>query len=82
VTKALDRKGLIALVGGDIELVELLIGQGLIVESPAGFGASDIDRALVSRTVLRELEVNVEGLEVILHLREALGWARLQLLER
>ena len=81
MTKALDRLGLIELVGGDSSLVELLIVHELIVETTAGYDARDIDRVLVAHTVMRELEVNVQGLEVILHLREALGLARLKLRE-
>lgn len=81
MSKQVLREEFIALVDGDLELVELLVSCELITERATGFSAQDVDRLLVARTLLRELDVNIAGLEVILRLREELAAARRRLRE-
>ena len=64
---------LLALVDGDAELIELLVTEGEIVRARDGDVATiDVDRVLVARTLLRDLDVTWPGAEVILALRAAL----------
>jgi hypothetical protein len=67
---------LLALVDGDGELIELLVEEGEIQRSGDDVALVDVDRVLVARTLLRDLEVNWPGAEVILQLREHLADAR------
>jgi hypothetical protein len=72
---------LVELVEGDREFVAVLVEHGLIEDSEEGVQAIDVDRALVCRTLLRELEVNLPGIEIILRMREELAQARRRILE-
>jgi hypothetical protein len=72
---------LLALVEDDRELVTLLISEGLIVQHVEGFTASDLDRAMAARTLLRELEVNLPGIDIILRLREEVNALRHRIAE-
>jgi hypothetical protein len=72
---------LIEIVDGDDELVMLLIEEGVIVSSEQGFSAADVDRVLCSSTLVRQLEVNVAGVDIILRLREELARLRHRLSE-
>jgi hypothetical protein len=67
---------LLALVDGDGELIQLLVEEGEIQKSGDDVALVDVDRVLVARTLLRDLDVNWPGAEVILQLREALAAAR------
>ena len=82
--KRISLDELIALVEGDRELVYLLIEERIVTNEPAGFCLEDVDRVLVSRTLLRDLEVNSAGLDIILRLRQELASAlrRIHELER
>jgi hypothetical protein len=69
--KRITVEQLIQILHGDRELVVSLIERGVIEEGPGrGLAPEQVERALVSRTLVRELDVNLEGVEVILHLRE------------
>lgn len=72
---------LVELIGGDRELVALLIDEGVIREDDGGFAPEQVDRVLVSRTLVRELEVNIAGVDIILRLRAELAAARRRLVE-
>jgi hypothetical protein len=72
------REQLIAFVEGDADLVQTLIEHGVLHAEREGFAPRDVERALVCRTLLRELDVNLEGVEIIVHLRERLLAAHLQ----
>jgi len=62
---------LIQILGGDREMINTLIERGVIDENPeAGYSPEQVERALVSYTLVHELDVNFEGVEVILHMRE------------
>ena len=67
---------LLALVDGDTGLIELLVEEGEIERAGDDIARVDLDRLLVARTLLRDLEITWAGAEVILQLREALVAAR------
>jgi hypothetical protein len=67
---------LLALVDGDGALIDLLVEEGEIRRRGDDVALVDVDRVLVARTLLRDLDVTWPGVEVILHLREALTTAR------
>jgi hypothetical protein len=70
---------LIDLAGGDCELVTRLIDEGVIEQGEHGFAPEQVDRVLVSCTLIRELEVNLAGVDIILRLRAELANARKRL---
>jgi hypothetical protein len=72
---------LLELVGGDRDLIERLIEIGEIEERDAGMAIVDVDRVLVVRTLVRELEVDWPGVEVILRLLGELADARRRIAE-
>jgi hypothetical protein len=71
---------LLELLEGDREVIELLrecellAADDLLVED-------DLERALVARTLLRELEVNPPGVEIIVRMRAELVATRKQVAE-
>jgi len=67
---------LLALVDGDTGLIEILVEEGEIERVGDEVARVDIDRLLVARTLLRDLEITWAGAEVILQLRGALLDAR------
>lgn len=72
---------LLELVEGDHELITLLVEEGEIVRADDDTVTVDVDRVLVARTLLRELEVSWPGIEIILRLRSELAAARKRLAE-
>jgi hypothetical protein len=67
---------LIDLVGGDHELIARLIEEREIDQRDDGVVVVDIDRVLIARTLVRELEIDWTGLDLILRLLAELGEAR------
>lgn len=72
---------LLALVDGDATLIELLVEEGEIERRDDDVVMIDLDRVLVARTLLRDLDVTWPGAEVILQLRAALIAARRRIAE-
>lgn len=72
---------LVELVGGDHELITRLLDEGLIERRADNRVLVDVDRVLLVRTLWRELEIDWSGVEVILHLRQALDEARARIAE-
>jgi hypothetical protein len=70
---------LVTLVGGDHELIAQLVEHGVIEVGDEDRAVVDVDRVLVVRTLLRELELDWGAIEIILRLREELDRARAQL---
>lgn len=70
------REQLIAIVEGDHELIGLLLREGVIEQRDDGWAADEVDRVLACRTLVRELEVNWAGVDIILRLRQELAVAR------
>ena len=68
---------LLELVDGDHELIARLVEEGEIVRRDDGdIVRVDVERVLVARTLYRELEIDWNGIEVILRLRDELAEAR------
>jgi hypothetical protein len=63
---------------GDDELLSRLVELGFVERRVEGYLPEEVERALVSYTLVRELDVNWEGVEVILRLREQLLATRRQ----
>ncbi len=82
MSRTWDLDALIEFLEGDREVVDRLLGAGLLVRTESGvFSAEDAEVARVARTLVRELEVNWEGIEVILQMRSELLATRRQLVE-
>jgi hypothetical protein len=67
---------LVALVNGDDELIVRLVEEGVIERRGDDRVLVDVDRVLLARTLLRDLEIDWPGVEVILRLHDELGAAR------
>jgi len=63
---------MIELIGDDPELLEILYEAGAIPRGAERLEETEVEAALVARTLVRELEVNGPGVEIILRLREEL----------
>jgi hypothetical protein len=72
---------LVELLGGDRELLVLLVEYGILEEDCQDFGPELVDTVLVSQTLVRELEVNGPGVDVILRMRRQLLVTRRRLAE-
>ena len=73
---------LVELVDGDTDLIALLVDEGEIVRRGEDDVVTvDVERVLVARTLVRELEIGWPGVEVILRLRDELAAARRRLAE-
>ena len=73
---------LLALLGEEPAFVEMLQAEGLL-RSPLEreYSEEEADEARVARLLLRELEVNMAGVAVILHMRRQMLALRGQVLE-
>jgi hypothetical protein len=63
---------LLQLLDDDREVLELLEECELVSSEADSFGGEEVELALVARTLLRELEVNPPGVEIILRMRRDL----------
>jgi len=72
---------LLDLVGGDHDLIERLVEIGEIERRNPDVAIVDVDRVLVVRTLVRELEIDWPGVEIILRLLGELSEARRQIAE-
>lgn len=67
---------LVDLVGGDDELIARLVEEGEIQRIDDEVAIVNVDRVLVAQTLVRELEIDWPGVEVILRLQDELAAAR------
>ena len=68
---------LVELVGGDDELIARCVDEGIIEKRADDDRVTvDVDRVLVARTLVRDLEVGWTGVELVLRLCDQLGEAR------
>jgi hypothetical protein len=81
VKRRISLEELVALVDGNREFVAVLMEHQVIEPDCEGFCLEDVDRALASRTLVEELEVNWAGVDIILRLRQELAIARRRLAE-
>lgn len=72
---------LVDLVGGDHELLARLVEEGEIEHGDDAVALVDVDRVLLARTLVRELEIDWPGVEVILRLVSELAEARRRIAE-
>ena len=72
---------LIELVDGDHELIARLVEEGEIECREGDVATVDVDRVLIARTLVRELEIDWAGVEVILRLLADLTAARRRIAE-
>ncbi len=72
---------LVELVDGDNELIARLVEEGEIVQRDDNIVMVDVDRVLLARTLVRELEVDWPGVEIILRMRDDLVAARRRIAE-
>jgi hypothetical protein len=72
---------LLALLEDDREVVETLIEEGMLT-SPIErcYDDEEVEQARVARVLLRELEVNAAGVQVILHMRGQIVALRRQMI--
>jgi hypothetical protein len=80
-TTRFSYSNLVELVGGDHELIARLVEVGEIEQRDGDVAVVDVDRVLVAQTLVRELEVNWPGVEVILRLVRELAEARAHIAE-
>jgi hypothetical protein len=76
-----DLERLLALLGGDSDLLEQLCEAGFLPREPARLSPEQAELARVAHTLVHELEVNWAGVEVALHLRGRLIAIEAQLSE-
>ena len=72
---------LVELVGGDDELIARLVEEGEIQRLEGDVVLVDIDHVLIAHTLVRELDVDWAGVEVILRLQGELAAARKRIAE-
>ena len=72
---------LVELVDGDNELIARLVEEGEIVQREDDVVVVDVDRVLLARTLVRVLEVDWAGVEIILRMRDELVAARRRIAE-
>jgi hypothetical protein len=65
----MNRRALLALLEDDRDLLEHLVEIGVLPQEEDELSAEVVDQACVARTLVRELEVNWPGVEVVLHMR-------------
>jgi hypothetical protein len=73
---------LLVVVGDDRELVELLLEAGVLPPPiERDYSDSEAEQARVARVLLRDLDVNLPGVEVILRMRDEMLALRQQMTE-
>ncbi len=72
---------LVELVDGDHELIARMVEEGVIEQRDDEIAIVDVDRVLVTRTLVRELEIDWNGVEVILRLLHQLKSAKRRIAE-
>lgn len=77
MTQRTPRARMVELLGGDARLLEDLERAGIVPEDD--LAPEEVESALVARTLVCELDVNMPGLEVILRLRSERIATRAQL---
>ena len=82
MTERFTLEALVTFLDGDREIVDGLERAGLIERHSGGtYSAEEIEDARVAHVLLRELEVNWAGVEVILRMRSELLVTRRRLAE-
>ncbi len=79
MTSLTIRARLIALLEGDEALYRMLQGSGFVPHEDEALSPEHLEIARVAQTLLRELEVNYPGVEVVLRMRAELMATRRQM---
>jgi hypothetical protein len=66
------RATVLSVLDGDVEFYEQLRSQGLLPEDEDALAADHLELARVTHTLVRELEVNWAGVEIVLRMRSEL----------
>ena len=77
----MNLQALLVLLQQDRELVDLLFELELLPRDVDSYADEQVEHALVARTLVRELEVNGPGVEIILRMRSELIATRRQVAE-
>ena len=77
----MNLQALLELLHEDQELLDLLFELELLRRDAESYADEDVECALVARTLVRELEVNGPGVEIILRMRSELLATRRQVAE-
>lgn len=72
-------ESLLSLVDGDQQLLDVLESLEVITKDAQGYSPEEVESVLVSRTLVRELDVNWAGVEIILRMRRQLLCTRIRL---
>lgn len=72
---------MLELLEGDREFLQALTEHGIISDDTRDFDPDEVESVLVSRTLVREMGINWEGVDVILRLRRQLLMTRMRLAE-
>jgi hypothetical protein len=81
MTADIDWERLLALLDGDCEVCDELRSRDLLPARGDELQPTHVERARVARTLVRELEVNWAGVEIVLRMREELIATRTQVAE-
>jgi hypothetical protein len=81
VSRRLSVDELLALLGGDRELYDDLVGAGVCHPGDDGISAEEAEAARIAQVLVRDLDVNWPGVEVALALRAQLLALRRQIAE-
>lgn len=74
MSERVSRVTVLELLRGDHEVLEMLEQAGII--QPGDLEPTEVEEVLVARTLLRDLDVNLAGVEVVLRLRAELQQTR------
>ena len=78
---SVELRVLIELIGDDRSLLDDLMEHGIVRRDVHDLDEAEVEAALVARTLLRELDVNMPGVEIILRMRAELIAQRRQVAE-
>ncbi|HET6346005.1 MAG TPA: hypothetical protein VFH51_13805 [Myxococcota bacterium] len=70
---------LLSLLEDDAELVRELVAHGLLEAQEGGYLPEQAETARLAHTLIRDLDVNWEGVEIILNMRQELLATRRQM---
>lgn len=79
MSQRITRDTVLALIEGDEALYVRLRETGLVPEDESAMLPEHLEIARVARTLMSELEVNWEGVEIVLRLRQELIASRQQM---
>jgi hypothetical protein len=81
MSQLITRAALLALIEGDQTLYEKLCDAGLVPRSEDALEPEHLENARVAHTLVSELEVNWQGVEIVLRMRSELIASRRQMAE-